>query len=203
MTENLIALVVATAVLVLIPGPNVALIVANTLQHGLRAGAVTVLGTTAGIAIQLLLVLAGLSALIQAAASALLFIKWLGVLYLLSLAVVTWRRPASDLSGVQPDKTPKVFRHGLLLAIVNPKVLLFNAAFLPQFVAAAGNVTLQLLVVAAVYLSVIVLGDMLWVGFASSARRALSRIGHLRNRMTAVFLMAAGLGLALSKRSNG
>jgi threonine/homoserine/homoserine lactone efflux protein len=69
--ENIVALVIATFILVLIPGPNAALTVANTLQYGLRAGIVTVLGTTSGIALQLILVTAGLSALLQAAASAL------------------------------------------------------------------------------------------------------------------------------------
>ena len=200
--ENIAALIIATVVLVLIPGPNVALVVANTLQHGPRAGIVTVLGTTTGIALQLALVTVGLSAVIHAAASALLWIKWLGVAYMLYLAVVTWRQPATDLTRVQPDVSPKVFRHGLLLAIVNPKVLLFNAAFLPQFLNGAGNTTADILLVAIIYLSVLVCGDMLWAVFASAARPALLRLGQLRNRLTAAFLFFAGIGLALSKRSS-
>ncbi|HSD68358.1 MAG TPA: LysE family translocator [Woeseiaceae bacterium] len=200
--DNIAALIIATFVLVLIPGPNVALIVANTLQHGLRAGMVTVFGTTVGIALQLALVTAGLTAVIHAAASALLWIKWLGVIYLLYLAVITWRQHANDLTGVRPDASLKIFRHGLLLAVVNPKVLLFNAAFLPQFVAGSGNATAEVVLVAAVYLAILVCGDMLWAVFASSARRGLSRFGHLRNRMTAVFLFCAGLGLALSRRNS-
>ena len=144
----------------------------------------------------------GLSAVIHAAASALLWIKWLGVIYLLYLAVITWRQPASDLTGVQPDARPKVFRHGLLLAIVNPKVLLFNAAYLPQFVSGTGNATAEVLLVAAVYLAVLVFGDMLWAVFATAARRGLAHFGHLRNRLTAVFLFGASVGLALSKRSS-
>jgi threonine/homoserine/homoserine lactone efflux protein len=200
--ENIAALVVATVVLVLIPGPNVALVVANTLQHGLRAGTVTVLGTTTGIALQLVLVTVGLAAVIHAAASALLWIKWLGVAYMLYLAVVTWRQPASDLARVQPDASPKVFRHGLLLAIVNPKVLLFNAAFLPQFLSGAGNTTADVMLLAAIYLSVMVCGDLLWAVFASAARPALLRLGQLRNRLTAAFLFFAGVGLALAKRGS-
>ncbi|MCI0517286.1 MAG: LysE family translocator [Woeseiaceae bacterium] len=200
--ENIAALVLATIVLVLIPGPNVALIVANSLQHGLRAGIVTVLGTTVGIALQLALVMAGLSAVIHAAASALLWIKWLGVAYLLYLAFMTWRQPASDLARIQPDARPKVFRHGLLLALVNPKVLLFNAAFLPQFLTGTGNATAEALLVSGTYIAVLVCGDMLWAVFASAARPALLRLGRLRNRLTAAFLFCAGLGLALSKRSS-
>ena len=51
--ENIVALIAATIVLILIPGPNVALIVANSLRHGLRFGLITALGTTVGIAVQL------------------------------------------------------------------------------------------------------------------------------------------------------
>jgi threonine/homoserine/homoserine lactone efflux protein len=198
--DNIAALVVATLILVLIPGPNAALTVANTLQHGLRAGAVTVLGTTSGIAVQLALVTAGLSALIQAAASALTWIKWLGVLYLLYLAITTWRRPASNLADTDAEPEGRIFRRGLLLAVVNPKVLLFNAAFLPQFVNVNGDPRAQLALVAGVFLAVILLGDMLWALFATSARVALTKFSHLRNKMTAVFLFGASLGLALTKR---
>jgi threonine/homoserine/homoserine lactone efflux protein len=200
--ENIAALIVATFILVLIPGPNAALTVANTLQYGTRAGVVTVLGTTTGIAMQLALVTAGLSALIQAAASTLSWIKWLGVIYLLYLAVTTWQRPARDLTGIAAEPERRIFRRGVALAVVNPKVLMFNAAFLPQFLSGTGNATAQLLLVAGVFLEVILLGDMLWVVFASSARRALEKVGHLRNRMTAIFLFGASLGLALSKRGS-
>lgn len=68
--SSLLALIVATAVLVIIPGPNVALIVANSLKFGFRMGVVTVLGTTAGVALQLALVVIGMAALIEFADSA-------------------------------------------------------------------------------------------------------------------------------------
>ena len=88
------------------------------------------------------------------------------------------------------------------MAVVNPKVLLFNAAFLPQFLSGQGSAAAQLLVVSGVFLTVILLGDLLWFLFASTARRAMARVGHLRNRMTAVFLAGASLGLALTKRGS-
>jgi threonine/homoserine/homoserine lactone efflux protein len=76
--ESIIALVAATVVLILIPGPNVALIVANSLRHGMRVGVVTSLGTTVGIGLQLLVVVLGLAALIELVANALAWIKWIG-----------------------------------------------------------------------------------------------------------------------------
>ena len=199
--ENIVALVAATIVLILIPGPNVALIVANSLRHGLRFGLVTALGTTVGIAVQLFVVIAGFAALVERIAGALSIIKWLGVAYLVFLGIRAWREPAADLSGIKPQTSGNVFWHGVLLAIINPKTLLFNAAFLPQFLGNTSNPGGQLLLLSAVFLAVIICGDALWAVFATSARRGLSRYGHLRNRVTGGFLMAAGLGLAISRRN--
>lgn len=195
---SLLALVIATSVLVMIPGPNVALIVANSLRYGLRMGIVTVIGTTAGIALQLVLVVAGMAALIGLAADALTWVRWAGVAYLVWLGIRTWREPASDLSKV--EAAPVMFWRGVMIAALNPKTLLFNAAFIPQFAVngAAGADGLGL--VAAVFLSVILAGDLLWAAFASSARRLLRRYAGWRNRLTGAFLTAAGIGLALSRR---
>jgi len=96
---SLSALVFATAVLVMIPGPNVALIVANSLRYGFAKGVATVLGTTAGLAVQLALVVAGMAAVIQFAADALSVVRWIGVAYLVWLGIRTWRIPANDLGG--------------------------------------------------------------------------------------------------------
>jgi threonine/homoserine/homoserine lactone efflux protein len=194
--EMLAALIIATAILVAIPGPNVALIVANSVQYGLRSGVATVLGTTAGVALQLIAVIAGMAVVIEIAVDALNWIRWAGVAYLIWLGIRTWRTPATDLVEVVP--APTVFLRGCLLAAVNPKTLLFNAAFLPQFVNNGSNG--GAFVVGAVFLGVLMLGDLLWAVFANSARKRLSWFSHWRNRLTGTFLTAAGVGLALAKR---
>jgi threonine/homoserine/homoserine lactone efflux protein len=195
---NLIALAIATGILVMIPGPNVALIVANSIRYGFRMGAMTVLGTTAGVALQMLAVVLGLAAIIELAADALIWIRWLGVAYLIYLGIRTWNVPADDLSNVMA--APAMFWRGCLIAAINPKTLLFNAAFLPQFVVANGDVGQQLAVVAGVFLTVLLLGDMIWALGASSARQLLDRYAGARNRVTGGFLVAAGVGLSLSRR---
>ena len=193
---SIVALIVATSVLVLIPGPNVALIVANSLRYGFRHGALTALGTTVGVALQLLLVVAGMAVLIEHAAAALTWLRWLGVAYLLYLGIQTWRREPDDLSAV--TARPAMFWRGCLLAAVNPKTLLFNAAFVPQFV--ADGSAAQFALVAAVYLAVLFVGDILWAAFASAARKLLGRYAHWRNRLTGAFLTLAGLGLAAANQ---
>ena len=196
---NLLALIAATAVLVMIPGPNAALIVANTLHYGLRMGCVTVFGTTLGVAIQLAAVVFGMAVIIELAAEALTWVRWAGVAYLVYLGIRTWNEEPGDLNSV--SAAPAVFWRGCMIAAINPKTLLFNAAFLPQFVVANGDVGQQLAVVAAVFLTVLLLGDMVWALGASSARKLLDRYDGARNRITGGFLVAAGVGLALSRRS--
>lgn len=195
---DLTTLALATAVLVMIPGPNVALIVANSLRYGLREGIVTVLGTTSGVAVQLALVVAGVAAIIEFAAQALNWVRWAGVAYLVYAGIRAWRQPAGSLESVAAR--PTVFWRACLIAAVNPKTLLFNAAFLPQFLP-AGAGTLDLLVTVGVFLAVLLSGDLLWAGFANSAGKLLGRFGRLRNRLTGAFLVAAGAGLALSRRN--
>lgn len=199
--DNIVALVATTTVLILIPGPNVALIVANSLRHGTRIGVITSLGTTAGIALQLAIVVAGMSALIELVADALAWIKWIGVAYLLWIGVRTWNEPATDLSRITAQSRSRAFWRGVMMAVVNPKTLLFNAAFLPQFVGDTPDAGSQLLLVAGVFMSVIVIGDSLWAVFAGAARGWLKRVGRWHNRMSGGFLTVAGVSLALSRRS--
>lgn len=199
--SNVLALIAATVVLILIPGPNVALIVANSLKHGFRLGFVTAAGTTAGIAVQLFLVVAGMAALIELAATALIWIKWAGVAYLVYLGIRTWNESAADLAQIGPQSVRRTFWRGFGLAVINPKTLLFNAAFLPQFVGDASRASAELFVLSVVFLSVIVVGDTLWALFAASARGWFRRFGSLRNKLTGGFLLGAGLGLALSRRT--
>ena len=199
--SNVAALALATIVLVMIPGPNVALIVANSLRYGLKSGLVTAFGTTTGLALQLFVVIAGMAALIEVAASALTWIRWLGVLYLFYLGIKTWREPAANLDDVHTLSSRRAFWRGAGFAVINPKTLLFNAAFLPQFVGAGPDATFELVIVASTFLSVVVVGDAAWALFAASARGWLARFGHLRNKITSGFLLTAGMGLAMSRRS--
>ena len=195
---SLAALVAATIVLVAIPGPNVALIVANSLAYGFRAGALTVLGTTLGVGLQLVLVVLGMAVLLESAAGALTWIRWAGVAYLVWLGVTTWRRAPARTEAV--PLRPVVFWRGCLVAAANPKTLLFSAAFLPQFVAPGPGESARLALAAAVFLGVLGAGDLLWAAFAGAARPLLGRVDAVRNRIIGALLVVAGIGLAWARR---
>ena len=200
MSDNVLALIAATAALVILPGPNAALIVANSLGHGLRFGLVTVAGTTIGIAAQLALVVAGMAAMIETAGTALTWIKWLGVAYLVYLGVTTWKESPQYAAVIAAQSDARAFCRGFLLAMINPKTLLFNAAFLPQFVTAGSAAGSQLLLLACIFLAVIFVGDSLWALCAVSARRYLKQARRLHNRISGTLLVGGGVALALARR---
>jgi len=202
MIENIIALAATTILLVAIPGPNVAMIVANSIRHGARFGIVTVAGTTAGVALQLVIIISGLATLLSIAADILTWIKWGGVLYLLYLGIRTWKSAADDLDGYEASKepAPKLFWRGMVLAVVNPKTLIFNAAFLPQFADPSADPAHQMIILGFTFLAVLSLGDTMWAIAAGSARPFLSKYGRLRNKVTGGFLTASAVGLALARR---
>jgi len=202
MIGNIAALAATTCVLVAIPGPNVAMIVANSIRHGARFGIITVAGTTVGVAIQLVLILSGFAALVSVMADALTWIKWAAVFYLLYLGIKTWNAPADDLGNVEARTEPvsRLFWRGMMLAVVNPKTLIFNAAFLPQFADRSTDPASQMAILGITFLIVLSAGDSVWALVAGSARFFLQKYGRLHNRITGGFLTASGVGLALARR---
>lgn len=202
--ENFAALIAATAVLVAIPGPNVALIVATSIDRGTGHGLIAVAGTTAGVALQLLLTVFGLAALIAHTVVTLEWLRWIGVAYLLYLAWQAWLAQDNDLSGAAPvrNSARRVFWGGALIAVLNPKTLLFNSAFLPQFIdrSSSYSVETQLALCAVLFVAVVGAGDCVWACAAGRVRGYLARFGKIRNKLTAAFLVGASAALALSRR---
>jgi homoserine/homoserine lactone efflux protein len=196
------AFVLAAAVLILIPGPNVALIVANSLAWGPRYGLLTVAGTSSAMVLQLALTALGMTALLGILAEWFEWLRWIGVAYLVWIGVQQWRAAPVDLTRTapQPRSRREIFAHGFLISLTNPKTLLFYAAFFPQFVVAERDAGPQIAVLSLTFLAVAVLLDGAWAVLAARSRGALAMRGRLRNRLTGGLLIGAGLGLALARK---
>ncbi|ARN81479.1 LysE family translocator [Methylocystis bryophila] len=195
------AFLATATVLILIPGPNVALIVANSLAHGARNGLWTVAGTSTAMLFQLALTVLGLSAALSFLAEGFEMLRWIGVAYLVYLGVKTWRAPPVDLARTraQADSRRAALR-GFLVSLTNPKTLLFFGAFLPQFISAEAESTGQLVLLAGSFLALAMFSDSMWALLAHRLRGALTRRQALRNRLTGGLLLGAGVGLALARR---
>ena len=156
-----LAFVLASAVLILIPGPNVTSLVANSLAYGARRALATLAGTSSAIARQLVITALGMTSLMLVLATWFEWLRWAGVLYLVYLGVQQWRAPAVALEDVDPRAVASraLFWRGFLVSATNPKTLLFYAAFFPQFVDPASAPLAQLLLMSATFLALATLLD--------------------------------------------
>jgi threonine/homoserine/homoserine lactone efflux protein len=197
------AFVAAVTTLMLIPGPNVALIVANSVAHGARYGLLTVAGTSSAMVLQLGVTALGMTELLETLGSWFEWIRWAGVAYLLYLGVAYWRAVPVDLTRTAPErKSPRVlFVRALLVSLSNPKTLLFYGAFFPQFLSGGPDVGLEVALLSATFLALAVLVDGGWALTAARARRFLGARDRLRNRLSGGLLVSAGIGLALARKS--
>ena len=197
---------VACVALVATPGPSILYLVSRTLAQGRAAGFVSLAGTSSGFALHALAAAFGLSALLAAVPLAYEVVRWLGAAYLAWLAFVTWRTRDLAAAEASPPRLPaaQLFRQGLLTAILNPKVALFQLAFFPQFVTPAqGSVLTQSLLLALTQLVIVVAGDSLFVLAAARVRgwfAGRAGWGRASRRALAVVFGALALRLAWQER---
>ena len=189
-----------TLVLLLTPGPIVTLVISTAATRGLRAGLVTVAGTSSGNALLLAVIALGLSWVLEHAVYLFEGLRWLGAAYLLWLGVQAWRRagrPQPESAGANVH-----FRRGVLVALTNPKTLAFFTAFLPQFLDPALPASRQLLVMCTVTVLLAALSDGCWA-IASGLGRAWFMTParqRLLGRASGVTLIGGALWLSLARR---
>jgi threonine/homoserine/homoserine lactone efflux protein len=180
-----VAFVTATTLLMLLPGPNVTLIMSNSIARGARNGVLTALGGSVAIALHLLIVFAGLLSLMATLGGWMEWLRWAGVAYL-----------GTPLTA---RDSRRALWQGFLVASTNPKLLLFYAAFFPQFIALDRAPVQQLVVLGVVFVLIQILCDTGYALLAGRFARHLRR-GRWRQRLSGGLLLATGIGLALARR---
>ncbi|HLW92491.1 MAG TPA: LysE family translocator [Roseiarcus sp.] len=196
-----LAFVAACVVVVIVPGPTVTLIIANSLRHGRRAGMLNVAGTQLGLALTVIVVLLGLASLIAAMGAWFMWVRLAGAAYLIFLGCRLLMASGELDKGVAPRK-PRggFFLQALAVALSNPKTLLFFGAFFPQFMDPSRDFTVQTLIMGATAMAVAAISDSAYVLLASRAGAALSRRRmRLISRASGGALIGGGLWLALSR----
>ena len=203
MSLNLyLAFVAASLALALLPGPNVAVIVSNSVAYGVRYGLLTVAGTSSAMVPQLLVVTLGLAGVLEFMSHWFDVLRWIGVAYLVYLGLEALRAPAANLGAAksEPKSARAIYLKGLLVSLTNPKTLLFFGAFLPQFVDAKGDALSQLALLSLTFLVVAMSVDTAWALVAGRARPLLVHAGRWTNRVTGGVLITAAAALALARK---
>ena len=198
-----LAFCLATAALVLLPGPMVTLIVTNALARGTRFGLATTAGSAIGTSTFLVIGAFGLAPLLALIAPWYDVLGWLGAAYLVYLGVKQFRAAPAASQAPRAGDLRAVFWQGVWVAMLNPKSLLFYVAFFPQFITPDLPIGPQLAVLSASFLIIALAIDSLYAVLAGRLNRVFSnqRWARLRNRVLGTVLMATGAGLAASQRS--
>jgi homoserine/homoserine lactone efflux protein len=202
-----LAYCVAVAILLLLPGPVVTLVVANSLSHGSRSGLATVVGASIGNAILLGASAIGLIAFFALMSEIFEVIRWVGALYLIWLGIKAWRGHGGDRAGAVPAAkrgSRAVFLQGFLIAITNPKAIVFYIAFLPQFVDSRLPAGPQLMVMIGTMIVMAFLSDSAYALLAGRARGWFTAPGRrrLQGRVSGALLAGLGCGLLLARRGS-
>ncbi len=193
--------VVACIVLVIVPGPTVTLIIANSLRHGARAGLLNVAGTQIGLAVMMATLVVGLAGLMATMGWWFAWLRFAGAAYLIWLGWKLLRNP----DGLAEPRAAPIPRggfvlQGFLVLLGNPKVLLFFGAFIPQFIDPAGNPVLQTIVLGATAMAIAAISDGFYaVAVGRAGMRLSQRRIRLLSRFSGGMLVGGGLWLALAR----
>ncbi|KAA1422626.1 LysE family translocator [Mumia zhuanghuii] len=202
--HDVVGFAIASALLIMIPGPSVLFTISRAMVLGRRAALVNVVGNATGAAVQIVAVAAGLGALVAQSVAAYTVVKWVGAAYIVYLGIQAIRHRRAGEEAVEitrsVTKTSRVYREGFVVGITNPKTIVFLVAVLPQFVARElGAVPAQMLVLGAVFIAIALCFDSLWALGAGAARdwfaRSPSRMQRLR---AAGGTIMVGLGVSIA-----
>jgi homoserine/homoserine lactone efflux protein len=203
--ELWLAFVVASEILLVIPGPTILTVISYSMAHGRRANVPLVAGVALGDSTALVLSVLGLGALLATSAFWFNVVKWVGGSYLLYLGIKLLRAgisPTALAAPAAPGSWWRLFANTYLVTALNPKSIVFFVAFLPQFVSPNASLTRQLWVLAVTFVVMATINATLYAVFAASVRKLLSspRVQRRFNIAGGALLSAAGLWALLSRR---
>jgi threonine/homoserine/homoserine lactone efflux protein len=203
---TLLVFAAAALALIVVPGPAVLYIVAQSLDRGRLAGVVSALGVAVGGLVHVTAATVGLSSLLVSSAEAFAIVKYAGAAYLIGLGLWTLFRHREDEAVGLPRerKLSRRFWQGVVVNVLNPKTALFFLAFLPQFVDPdAASPALQIAVLGLLFVVLAVVSDSVWAlaaGTASERLRGNRRFLAARRYVSGSVFVGLGALTAAAKR---
>jgi threonine/homoserine/homoserine lactone efflux protein len=175
-SSTLLLFAAAALALIVVPGPAVLYIVAQSIDRGRLAGFVSALGIAVGGLLHVTAAAIGLSSLLVSSATAFAVVKYAGAGYLIGLGLYTLFVRKEKLAAEVPRerRLRRRFGQGVVVNVLNPKTALFFFAFLPQFVDPdQGSAALQIGILGLVFVALAVISDSVWALVAGSASERL------------------------------
>ena len=203
--ELWIPFVVASTLILIIPGPTIILVISQAVAHGRRSVMPLVAGVLLGDFTAMTLSLLGLGALLAASAALFTICKWIGALYLIYLGIKQWRsnskKDSVPLNG-KNAATRSLFNSSFIITALNPKSIAFFVAFLPQFIDPVKPVLAQITLLGGTFLSLATINAALYALFAGELSEHLKKrnVRKWVNRCGGSVLIGAGIFTAGMQR---
>ncbi|MFZ5673701.1 MAG: LysE family translocator [Pseudomonadota bacterium] len=199
--EAYIAFCIAAIAIVVVPGPTVTIVIANSLKHGARAGLLNVAGTQAGLVLWMAVAIAGLASAITYMGVWFDVLRIAGAAYLIWLGIKLVRSKGQLAAAAATAPRGGFFFQGFVVILSNPKVLLVFGALIPQFISKNGDYMNQLILLGLSFMVIATVFDSL---YAFAAGNAGSWLSQKRVRFVEVSsglcLIGGGVWLALRGR---
>ncbi len=210
MGAHLLVFIGVAAIVILVPGPDTAVVTKNLLVHGRQAALGTSLGISAGLSVWTIAAAIGVASVVRASAIAFTVLKLIGALYLIWLGIQALRaarhaaagEPTARSASRRPIGARGGFRQGLLSDLANPKIGVFFTSLLPQFVDPGRPVLLPFLALGGVFVVMTILWLSIYCLIAARAAQTLQRprVSAALDRITGTVLIAIGLRVATEHR---
>jgi threonine/homoserine/homoserine lactone efflux protein len=197
--ESLLAFIVASLVLIVIPGPSVLFTIGRALALGRTGGLLSVLGNASGLLPVIALVALGVGGIVAQSVILFTIVKVAGALYLMFLGVQAIRHrhraAAAAITGALPRSHWRQLGEGFVVGVTNPKTIAFFVAVLPQFVDLdSGSVPLQMIELGLVFFVIALISDAVWALIAAGAR---TWFGKSPKRIATLSATGGGLMIGL------
>jgi len=208
--EHFAAFVLASIILLIIPGPTIIMVITQALAHGRKIAFASVLGVGLGDLLATSLSIAGAGALLATSASLFQALKFVGAAYLIWIGYKMWRTPVKipDMSetnvATASGRPGVIFRDSFLITALNPKGILFFVAFVPQFIDPALPYVPQAATYVLTFTALGILNAAMFAFAASEARQTIRRPKMMKVAMRTggSLLMMAGVAAALTRRAS-
>ncbi|HZR74755.1 LysE family translocator [Bradyrhizobium sp.] len=197
-----LAFIAACVALALLPGPIVTLVIANGLRHGTRAALTNIAGVQAALLIVIGVVAIGLTSLMATMGYWFDWVRFAGAIYLVWLGIKLIRDPVQGVTADEAPPPPRggFFLQGFLVALSNPKLLVFFGAFIPQFVDMSQDHLPQVAILGVTFMIVAGLTDGAYALLAGRVRKFFSaRRTRMLSRVSGGFMIGGGVWLALTR----
>ena len=193
---ELLYFIIASFLVVIVPGPTVSLIIANSLKFGVKAGLLNVLGTQIGVLILIFLLALGFEFISPFVDKIIKIVRILGAIYLIILGIITFNSKI-NLNNNQPEKYNKRFIfQGLIVILTNPKIFLFLGSFLPQFISLEYPISFQIMYFGFLFILVATIFDSCYALIFGKFRNLIAnKYLKILNLIGSAILVLVGLWL--------